>query len=58
MALLAEATAENGAALVTITHDLSVAQLADRRYRLDQGRLTPMVAPGELDAAAAARAGS
>jgi putative ABC transport system ATP-binding protein len=58
MALLAEATAANGAALVTITHDLSVAQLADRRYRLDHGRLTPMLAPGELDAAAAARAGS
>ncbi len=58
MALLAEATAENGAALVTITHDLSVAQLADRRYRLEQGRLTPLVASGELDAAASARAGT
>jgi len=41
MALLAEATAARGAALVTITHDLAVADLADRRLRLDGGRLTP-----------------
>ncbi|MPQ96800.1 ATP-binding cassette domain-containing protein [Modestobacter sp. I12A-02628] len=48
MALLAEATAAQGAALVTITHDLAVAALADRRLRLDHGRLTPMdaEAPG------------
>jgi putative ABC transport system ATP-binding protein len=42
MALLAEATAAQGAALITITHDLSVAALADRQLRLDAGRLTPM----------------
>lgn len=51
MALLAEVTAENGAALVTITHDLSVAALAGRRFRLDAGRLTP-VATGDALAAA------
>jgi putative ABC transport system ATP-binding protein len=45
MALLAEAAAEGGAALVTITHDLNVARLADRRYRLDAGRLTPLADP-------------
>jgi putative ABC transport system ATP-binding protein len=42
MALLAEATAEQGTALVTITHDLAVAALADRQLRLEGGRLTPM----------------
>ncbi|RBY97836.1 ABC transporter ATP-binding protein [Blastococcus sp. TF02-8] len=51
MALLAQATAENGAALVTITHDLSVAALASRRFRLDAGRLTPLVEVGSLGAA-------
>jgi len=51
MALLAEVTAENGAALITITHDLSVAALAGRRFRLDAGRLTP-VADGHALAAA------
>jgi putative ABC transport system ATP-binding protein len=45
MALLAEAAAEGGAALVTITHDLNVARLADRRYRLDAGRLAPLEDP-------------
>ena len=45
MALLAEATAARGAALVTITHDLAVAELADRRLRLDGGRLTPWERP-------------
>jgi putative ABC transport system ATP-binding protein len=44
MALLAEATAERGAALVTITHDPAVAALADRQLRLEAGRLTPMPA--------------
>ncbi|KQS56824.1 ABC transporter ATP-binding protein [Geodermatophilus sp. Leaf369] len=44
MALLAEAAAEQGAALVTITHDLAVAALADRQLRLEAGRLTPMTA--------------
>ena len=42
MALLAEATAAQGAALITITHDLAVAALADRQLRLEAGRLTPM----------------
>ncbi|HYO37884.1 MAG TPA: ATP-binding cassette domain-containing protein, partial [Geodermatophilus sp.] len=55
MALLARAAAENGAALVTITHDLSVAALADRRFRLDAGRLTPLDGAA-LDAATADRA--
>jgi putative ABC transport system ATP-binding protein len=51
MALLAQATAENGAALITITHDLSVAALAGRRFRLDKGRLSPLVEAGSLAAA-------
>jgi putative ABC transport system ATP-binding protein len=51
MALLAEVTAENGAALVTITHDLSVAALAGRRFRLDSGVLTPVAAGSALAAA-------
>ena len=58
MALLTEVTAETGAALVTITHDLSVAALAGRRYRLEGGRLAPLEEPGELRAATAARAGT
>ncbi len=53
MALLDRATSETGAALVTITHDLSVAALADRRYRLEGGRLSPL-----LDAAAVGAATS
>ncbi|MCZ2805093.1 MULTISPECIES: ABC transporter ATP-binding protein [unclassified Modestobacter] len=55
MALLAEVTAENGAALVTITHDLSVAALAGRRFRLDHGRLTPVPAGDALAAATSDR---
>jgi putative ABC transport system ATP-binding protein len=58
MSLLTEVTAETGAALVTITHDLSVAALADRRYRLEGGRLKVLDRPGELQAATAARSGS
>jgi putative ABC transport system ATP-binding protein len=50
MALLAQATAENGAALVTITHDLSVAALAARQYRLESGRLSPLIEAGALGA--------
>jgi putative ABC transport system ATP-binding protein len=46
MALLAEAAAAQGAALITITHDPAVAALADRRLRLEAGRLTPMAAAG------------
>jgi putative ABC transport system ATP-binding protein len=55
MALLARATAENGAALVTITHDLSVAALAARQYRLEGGRLSPLVEAGALGAATSDR---
>ncbi|TFV88559.1 ABC transporter ATP-binding protein [Blastococcus sp. CT_GayMR16] len=55
MALLAQATAENGAALVTITHDLSVAALASRQYRLSGGRLSPLVEAGALGAATSDR---
>jgi putative ABC transport system ATP-binding protein len=55
MALLARATAENGAALITITHDLSVAALASRQYRLSAGRLSPLVEAGALGAATADR---
>jgi putative ABC transport system ATP-binding protein len=56
MALLTEVTAETGAALVTITHDHSVAALADRRYRLEGGHLTPLSGPGEVRAATTERA--
>jgi putative ABC transport system ATP-binding protein len=42
MGLLAEATAAQGAALITITHDPAVAALARRHLRLEAGRLTPM----------------
>jgi putative ABC transport system ATP-binding protein len=55
MALLAEVTAQSGAALVTITHDLSVAALAGRRFRLDSGRLTPVAAGSALAAATSDR---
>jgi putative ABC transport system ATP-binding protein len=58
MALLARATAENGAALVTITHDLSVAALASRRFRLEGGRLSPLLTAGSLDAATSSRSGT
>jgi putative ABC transport system ATP-binding protein len=57
MALLSEVTAETGAALITITHDLSVAALAGRRYRLGGGRLTPLAEETELSAATADRSG-
>jgi putative ABC transport system ATP-binding protein len=55
MAMLARATAENGAALITITHDLSVAALASRQYRLSGGRLSPLLEAGALGAATADR---
>jgi putative ABC transport system ATP-binding protein len=55
MALLAQATAENGAALITITHDLSVAALASRQYRLAAGHLSPLVEAGALGAATSDR---
>ena len=42
MALLDAATTETGAALITITHDDNVAQLARQRFRLEDGRLHPL----------------
>ncbi|MGL4340697.1 MAG: ABC transporter ATP-binding protein [Rhodoglobus sp.] len=42
MALLDEVAQESGAALVTITHDATVAQLARSHYRLDAGMLWPV----------------
>ena len=41
MALLDEVAEASGAALITITHDVNVAALARRHYRLDQGVLAP-----------------
>lgn len=41
MDLLEEVTTENGAALITITHDPNVAALAGRSLRLDHGVLSP-----------------
>ncbi|RBM01928.1 ABC transporter ATP-binding protein [Glutamicibacter soli] len=43
MQLLDEATVESGAALITITHDSNVAALARERFRLEGGRLHPLV---------------
>lgn len=42
MALLREVAEESGAALVTITHDIAVAALAQRHFRLDRGVLGPV----------------
>ena len=42
MALLERQCAENGAALIIITHDLAVAGRAHTQYRLDHGVLTPI----------------
>jgi putative ABC transport system ATP-binding protein len=56
MDLLTEVTTETGAALVTITHDLSVAALADRQFRLAGGHLSPLDGH-DLAAATAARSG-
>jgi putative ABC transport system ATP-binding protein len=58
MALLAEVAAETGAALVTITHDHSVAALAGRRFRLVSGHLSPLIDGDEVRAATAARESS
>ena len=55
MALLAQSAAESGAALITITHDLSVAALASRQYRLSDGHLSPLVEAGALGAATSDR---
>jgi len=58
MALLTEVTAETGAALVTITHDLSVAALADRRFTLEGGHLAALHGDAHLLAATASRSGA
>jgi putative ABC transport system ATP-binding protein len=42
MALLDEVAESSGAALITITHDVNVAALARRHYRLDRGVLAPV----------------
>ena len=42
MKLLDQATYDSGAALITITHDQSVAALARRRFRLAEGQLHPL----------------
>ncbi|CAN5380244.1 ABC transporter ATP-binding protein [soil metagenome] len=44
MQLLDEVAESSGAALITITHDINVAALARRHYRLDHGVLTPIAA--------------
>jgi len=54
MDLLEEVTTATGSTLVTITHDLSVAARAQRQFRLDHGRLTPLSA-GDLAAVTAHR---
>lgn len=55
MRLLDEVADASGAALITITHDVNVAVLARRHYRLDQGVLSaigspalPVLGPGVL----------
>ena len=55
MDLLEEVTTAAGSTLVTITHDLSVAARAQRRFRLDHGRLLPLSA-GDLAVVTAHRA--
>ncbi|MCY7411794.1 MAG: ABC transporter ATP-binding protein [Salinibacterium sp.] len=42
MALLDDVAEQSGAALITITHDVNVAVLARRHYRLDRGVLAPV----------------
>ena len=54
MDLLAELVVGTGATLVTITHDLGVAARADRQYRIDHGRLSPLQ-PHQLGPATADR---
>ena len=55
MDLLESATTASGSTLVTITHDLAVAARADRQFRLERGRLTPLAEP-DVEAATARRA--
>ncbi|MGO3146837.1 MAG: ABC transporter ATP-binding protein [Leucobacter sp.] len=50
MKLLEEVATENGAALITITHDPTVAALASRSFRLNSGLLTPMSVEEYTDA--------
>jgi putative ABC transport system ATP-binding protein len=42
MGLLDEVAEQSGAALITITHDVNIAALARRHYRLDAGVLSPV----------------
>jgi putative ABC transport system ATP-binding protein len=44
MELLDDVAEQSGAALITITHDVNVAALARRHYRLDRGVLTEIAA--------------
>ncbi|MHC6177728.1 ABC transporter ATP-binding protein [Glutamicibacter sp. X7] len=43
MELLDAATVESGAALITITHDANVAAIAREQFRLEGGRLQPLM---------------
>ncbi|MFB9375686.1 ABC transporter ATP-binding protein [Kineococcus gynurae] len=52
MDVLEELVRDDGTTLVTITHDLSVAARADRRFRLDHGVLSPLDADAVADATA------
>ena len=52
MAILDEVAQDSGAALITITHDPNIAALAQRHYRLDDGRLYPAEAATVSDSAA------
>jgi putative ABC transport system ATP-binding protein len=54
MALLEEVANASGAALITITHDPSIAAMAGRRFRLDAGILTPVTTSGDVAALLAA----
>ncbi|WP_187976427.1 ABC transporter ATP-binding protein [Mycetocola sp. JXN-3] len=61
MALMDEIVHEDGAALVTITHDSAIAARSDRHFRLDHGVLTsetlvPVAAASVLPAAPASTA--
>ena len=52
MALLDDVAESSGAALITITHDVAVAALARRHYRLERGVLTPIDSPSPVAASA------
>ena len=53
MALLDDVAEQSGAALIAITHDVNVAALARRHYRLDRGVLTSVATLDELSPVAA-----